>query len=136
MQEIRKTGYQEKAVAGFETLWVWQKANKFMQEIHKFCKTLPREERFRLRDQIERCSSSVCDNIAEGYTAYYYNEKIKGFHIARKEAGETQNHIRKLEGKGYLNPEQSQAWVEEYEEIIRGINGYIRYIRKKKGAKR
>ena len=107
-----------------------------MQEIHKFCKSLPRDEKFRLRDQIERCSSSVCDNIAEGYTAYYYKEKVKGFHVARKEAGETQNHIRKLSGKDYLDPVRSQDWVEEYEEVIRGINGYIRYIREKKGARR
>jgi len=133
MQDTRKSGYQEKPVAGFEKLWVWQKAYKLMKKIHNFCRTLPREERFRLRDQIERCSSSVCDNIAEGYTAYYYNEKIKGFNTARKEAGETQNHIRKLSGKCYLNPETSQDWVEEYEEIIRGINGYIR---EKKRAKR
>ncbi len=89
-----------------------------------------------MRDQIERSSSSVGDNIAEGYTTYYYKEKIKGFNIARKEAGETQNHIRQLSGKGYLNPEQSQGWVEQYEEVIRGINGYIRYIREKKGSKR
>ena len=136
MQNIRKPEHQEKPVAGFEKLWVWQKAHKLMQEIHRFCKTLPREERFRLRDQIERSSSSICDNIAEGYTAYYYNDKIKGFNIARKEAGETQNHIRKLSGKSYLDSEQSQRWVEEYEEVIRGINGYTRYIREKKGAKR
>jgi four helix bundle protein len=136
MQENRTSEYQEKPVAGFEKLWVWQKLHKLMQEIHKFCKTLPQDERFRLRDQIERCSSSICDNIAEGYTAYYYNDKIKGFYTARKEAGETQNQIRKLSGKGYLDSEQSQRLVEEYEEIIRGINGYIRYIREKKGAKR
>lgn len=106
-----------------------------MQEIHKFCKALPKSEDLKLRDQIERCSSSVCDNIAEGYTAYYYNEKIKGFYIARKEAGETQNQIRKLSGKNYLGLERSQSWVEGYEEIIRGINGYVRYIRKKKKDK-
>ena len=135
MQENRTSEYQEKPVAGFEKLWVWQKAHKLMQEIHKFCKTLPKDERFRLRDQIERCSSSICDNIAEGYTAYYYNDKIKGFYTARKEAGETQNQIRKLLGKGYLDSQMSQSWVEEYEEVIRGINGYIRYIREKKGAK-
>jgi len=135
MQDIRKPENQEKLVAGFEKLWVWQKAHKLMQEIHKFCKTLPKDERFRLRDQIERCSSSICDNIAEGYTAYYYNDKIKGFYTARKEAGETQNQIRKLLGKGYLDSQMSQSWVEEYEEVIRGINGYIRYIREKKGAK-
>ncbi len=75
---------QEKPVAGFEKLWVWQKTFNLMQDIHKFCKTLPRGEMFKLRDQIERCSSSVCDNIAEGYTAYYYKEKIKGFYTARR----------------------------------------------------
>jgi len=107
-----------------------------MQEIHLFCRSLPREEKFRLRDQIERSSSSICDNIAEGYTTYYYNDKIKGFNIARKEAGETQNHIRKLSGKNYLKSQQSQKWLQEYEEVVRGINGYIRYIREKKGAKR
>ena len=136
MKDTRESGYQEKPVAGFEKLWIWQKAHKLMQEIHSFCRSLPREEKFRLRDQIERSSSSVCDNIAEGYTTYYYNDKIKGFNIARKEAGETQNHIRKLSGKNYLKSQQSQKWVEEYEEVVRGINGYIRYIREKKGAKR
>jgi four helix bundle protein len=132
LQNNRGPRNQENTVAGFEKLWVWQKAHKLMQEIHTFCRTLPKTEDYKLRDQIERCSSSVCDNIAEGYSAYYYKEKIKGFYIARKEAGETQNQIRKLSGKNYLNPEQSQNWVEEYEEIIRGINGYVRYIRKKR----
>jgi len=126
---------QQKLITGFEKLWVWQKAHNLMQEIHKLCKALPESEKFKLRDQIERCSSSVCDNIAEGYTAYYYKEKMKGFYIARKEAGETQNQIRKLSGEKYLGLEQSQSWVEGYEEIIRGINGYIRYIRKKREDK-
>ena len=127
---------QGKLIAGFEKLWVWQNSHKLMQEIHQFCKTMPRVETFKLRDQIERCTSSVCDNIAEGYTCYYYQEKIKGFHIARKEAGEAQSHIRELASKKYLDAEQSQIWVERYEEIIRGINGYIRYVREKKGAKK
>ena len=136
MKDTSKTRYQEKPVAGFEKLWIWQKAHKLMQDIHRFCRKLPRDEKFRLRDQIERSSSSVCDNIAEGYVTYYYNDKIKGFNIAGKEAGETQNHIRKLAGKNYLDGRQSQEWVEQYEEVIRGINGYIRYIKEKKGTKK
>ena len=91
MKDNGISGNREKLIAGFEKLWVWQEAYKMMQIIHKFCITLPREERFKLRDQIERSSSSVCDNIAEGYSSYYYNDKIKDFNVARKEAGETQN---------------------------------------------
>lgn len=107
-----------------------------MQDIHTLCRALPKEERFRLRDQIERSSSSVCDNMAEGYTAYYYNDKIKGFLTARKEAGETQNHVRKLSAKGYINQQEAKELVGKYEEIIRGINGFVNYIRKKRGTKK
>ena len=42
----------------------------------------------------------------------------------------------RYQAKGYLDSELSQRWVEEYEEVLRGINGYTRYIRDKKGAKR
>jgi len=68
-------------------------------EIFQICKSLPFEERYRLRHQIESSSSSVQDNIAEGHSAYYYNDKVKGMNTARKEAGETQNHIRKMESR-------------------------------------
>ncbi len=49
---------EKKYAAGFERLWVWQKAYELMQEILKFCKTLPKDERFKTRDQIERSSNS------------------------------------------------------------------------------
>jgi four helix bundle protein len=135
-QVNRESGNQERAVAGFEKLWVWQKAFKLMKEVHEISRKLPRDEKFRLRDQVERSSSSVCDNIAEGYTSYYYLDKIKGFNVARKEAGETQNHLRKMSAKSYIDEPQTQTLVEEYEEVIRGINGFIRYVREKKGAAR
>lgn len=135
-QDIRASGDQVKVVAGFERLWVWQKAHQLMLEIHKISRTLPREERFRKRDQIERSSSSVPDNIAEGYTSYYYQDKIKGFCTARKEAGETQNHIRAIEGKGYLPSSTANDLIGRYEEVIKGINGYINWVRDKRGVKR
>ena len=63
-KNISKSEDQDKPIAGFERLWVWQKAHKLMLEVHKICKTLPKLERFKIRDQIERSSSSVPDNIA------------------------------------------------------------------------
>lgn len=129
-QDIRGSGYQGKA-AGFESLWVWDKAHKLMLEMHQIGKTLPREEQFKRRDQLERSSSSVPDNIAEGHTSYYYKDKIKGFNVARKEAGETQNHIMALQGKQYIEPVKARNIIERYEEVIRGINGYTRWIREK-----
>ena len=133
-QDISKTEDQKETIAGFEKLWVWQKAHQLMLEIHEICRGLPRDERFRIQNQIERSSSSVADNIAEGHTSYYYQDKIKGFNVARKEAGETQNHILSLQGKGYIVPGTAKVLMERYEEVIRGINGYIRWVREKKGT--
>lgn len=128
--------YQEKSIAGFERLWVWQKAHQLMLEVHKICKTLPMRERFKIGDQAERSSSSVPDNIAEGHTSYYYKDKIKAFNTARKEAGETQNHVRSMQGKKYITKWIANDLIGRYEEIIRGINGYINWIRRKQGAKK
>lgn len=133
-QGIRVSGCQGKAIAGFERLWVWQKAHRLMLEIHQICRSLPFDERYKIKDQLERSSSSVPDNIAEGHTSYYYQDKIKGFCVARKEAGETQNHIRSLQGKKYMAGTVANELMERYEEVIRGINGYINWVREKKGA--
>ena len=92
----------------FRDLKIWQEAVRLMLEIHNICKKLPREEKFRIIDQSGRSSSSVSDNIAEGYTSYHYKDKINRFYDARKEAAETQNHILKMEMKGYINKEISE----------------------------
>ncbi len=107
-----------------------------MIEIHKICKKLPYHERFKTKDQLERSCASVTDNIAEGHTSYYYQDKIKAFNVARKEAGESQNQIRTLQAKEYITRDTGDDLVARYEEVIRGINGYINWVREKKGAKK
>ena len=107
-----------------------------MVEIFEIVKKLPVEEKYRIKGQIERSSSSVGANIAEGYTSYYFQDKIKCLYIARKEAGETQNHLRALEAKKYLNPENSDRLVSEYQGLIRGINAFVNYIRNKQKAEK
>lgn len=121
-----------KRTAGFEKLWIWQEADTLALEIAKACKLLPREERYRLQHQIESSSASVQDNIAEGYTAYYYNDKIKGMNTARKEAGETQNHVRKMQGRKYISPDKADEWVGRYEKLIIGVNNFSKYILEKR----
>jgi len=40
MQSIGISGDQERFVAGFEKLWVWQKAYKLMLEMHQLSKKI------------------------------------------------------------------------------------------------
>ena len=129
---IRQSEDQIFSVPRHEKLWVWQKSHNLRLRIHQICAGLPRDEKYRLRDQIERSSNSVADNIAEGNSSYYFNDKIKGFYIARKEAGETQNHLRHLESKRYITVKEANSIIYCYEEIIRGINGLVNRVKRKR----
>lgn len=115
-----------------EKLWIWQKAHKLHLEICEMCRALPRHELYKLRDQIERSSKSVKDNIAEGNESYYFADKKKGLFTARKEAAETQNHLRDFEAKQYAPGDKIQKMIDEYEEVKRGINGLVKAISAKK----
>lgn len=115
----------------FKDLRIWQEATRLMIVVDALCKKLPNEERYQLIDQSRRSSSSVSDNIAEGYTSYHYKDKMNRFYDARKEAGETQNHILKMGMKGYVQKEACERLFSEYQLLIRGINGYVNYIRNK-----
>jgi four helix bundle protein len=132
-EDISTSGNREKrTVARFETLWVWQKAHSLRIKISDICRLLPAEEKYRIKDQIIRSSNSVADNIAEGNSSFYYKDKIKGYYQARKEAGETQNHLINMESKKYINKDQLNNMLGEYEEIIRGLNGLIRSVSEKR----
>ena len=67
----------------------------------------------------------------EGHTSYYYQDKIKAFNVAIKEAGKSQNHIRTLQAKQYITKDKADDIIMRYEEVIRGINGYINWVREK-----
>lgn len=51
----------------FETLDCYINARALRRSVSQFCKTLPKEEEYRLKDQIVRASRSITANIAEGY---------------------------------------------------------------------
>jgi four helix bundle protein len=120
--------------AAFETLWVWQEAHKLMLIAHGIANKLPKSIEKEKIDQIKRSSSSVADNIAEGYSSYYYNEKIKGMYTARKEAGETQNHLKAINAKGYLDEIITDELISRYQKLIIGINSFAKYIGEKRDA--
>lgn len=58
-----------------EKLKIWQRAQDLTQRIYELLKTI--KGAFVLKDQIDRSSQAVADNIAEMYGAFYFNNKIK-----------------------------------------------------------
>jgi four helix bundle protein len=114
---------------GIENLKIYKLAERLEVFLYKVTKNFPSDEKYRSVDQLRRSSSSVTDNISEAYHRYHYKDKINKLCIARGEAGETRSGITKAHKKGFVSKEITNFTYEKYTELIKGINGYIRYLR-------
>jgi four helix bundle protein len=113
-----------------EKLKIWKRAQDLAQRMHELIQ--PIKNNYTLKDQVDRSSQAVADNIAEMFGAYYYNNKIKSLYDARKEALETINHLIKFKRRKLLNENICDKLCLRYDEEIRAINAYIRYIVRKR----
>ncbi len=119
-------------IKGIENFKIYKLAERLEIFIYKVTKKFPIEEKYRSIDQLRRSSASASENISESYHRYHYKDKINRMFIARGEAGETRDGIAKAYKKGFISAEMCNFIYEKYTELIKGINGYINYLRSKK----
>jgi len=115
---------------GLENLEIYKLAERLEIFIHKVTEKFPKEEKYRSVDQLRRSSSSTTDNISESYHRFSYGDKINRMYIARGEAGETKSGVRKAFKKGLVSEKIAKFTDEKYTELIKGINGYIAYLKR------
>jgi hypothetical protein len=56
----------------FEELQCWQACREVRQYISKLVKSYPKDEKYRLVDNMIRASRSTTHNIAEGFGRFHY----------------------------------------------------------------
>ncbi len=81
--EMEGTGEEQSIIRTFEDLDVWKVCRDLRTQIATIVRTFPREEQYRLRDQLIRASRSVTANLAEGYGRFHYAENIQFARQAR-----------------------------------------------------
>ncbi|MEO9870227.1 four helix bundle protein [Ekhidna sp.] len=113
-------------------LEVWKKARVFRNEISELCKSFPNEEKYKLIDQIIRSSRSVSANIAEGHGRFHFQENIQFCRTARGSLIETFDHLTVALDEEYIDETIFNAHNAQYEELIKMLNGYISYLKKRK----
>lgn len=117
---------------GFQDLIVWKEARFFRENISVVCKAFPKEEQFRLVDQLRRASRSITANIAEGYSRYHYQENIQFCRQARGSLIEYLDHLICTADESYISKEQLMTLEKDYQKILKLRNGYIAFLRDKK----
>jgi len=122
----------EKKYGDFRDLEVWQLCKTIRAEIWNLCKTFPKDEKYRLSDQMIRSSRSATDCIAEGYGRYHYQENIQFCRQSRGSLFELMNQMDTALECKYIDEKYFNDMVERIKSAIRLLNGYIRYLKKRK----
>ena len=86
----------------FEDVPVWQDAMRLAHAVYDLTENPKFKISFSLRDQIERSSMSVSDNVAEGFERGTTNELLAFLYIARGSAGETRSKLCFMEKRPRL----------------------------------
>lgn len=86
----------------FEDLPAWQAAARLYDLVDDFIDRAPPRMRTSFRDQLERATLSVSNNIAEGFERGTTNELLMFLYIARGSAGEVRSMLIVASRRPYL----------------------------------
>ncbi|MFZ4739677.1 MAG: four helix bundle protein [Bacteroidales bacterium] len=116
----------------FEELEIWKSSRLLKKRIWKLSKRFPKEELYKLTDQIIRASRSVTANIAEGYGRFHFQENIQYCRQARGSLFEVIDHLITAFDCEYINEEELNDFRNETLNCIKIVNGYIAYLKRAK----
>lgn len=112
-------------IAQFEDIISWQKAKKLTLSIYKLftpCKD------YGFKDQIQRASVSVMNNIAEGYERSADKQFSHFLYIAKGSAAEVRSMLYLAISLNYIDQDSFDALTQESLEISRLLSGLIKKI--------
>lgn len=115
----------------FEDLQCWQACRALRVFIRReIIPLMPKDEIYRLTDQLIRCARSTTANIAEGYGRFHYLDNAKFCSNSRGSSWETLDHLITANDEGIIPDEllfKGRALVHE---AIKLTNGYITYLQR------
>lgn len=116
-------------VTSFEDLDAWKNCRAVKLRIRELVRSWPKEEQFRLTDQIIRSSRSPGSQIAEGFGRFYEKENVRFCRIGRGSLYETKNHLRDALDEGFIDERTHEEVCALIVRAIQTLNGYIKYLR-------
>lgn len=119
----------------FEDLKSWQKARELCDEIHSLTKKERFNRDFSLRDQINRSSGSVMDNIAEGFDRNSSKEFKQFLFISKGSCSEVKSQLYRAFDREYITKEEFDKVYGKADDTSKLIGGFLNYLRDKKGRK-
>lgn len=118
-------------IKSYHDLQVYQAAFETALEVFRLTESFPKKERFRLADQMNRASRSVCANLAEAWRKRRYRAAfIAKISDAESEACEMQVWISMATQMGYIDEETGNRLNMRYHHILAQLVRIIQTVDK------
>jgi len=114
-----------------ETLKAWKVARAFRNTIFTLVESFSEEEKYLLKYQLLKSSRSIGNVIAKGYGCHRQEDMIKHCRIARGHLLETLDNLYIALDEKYISEKTFHLVEKEYEHLLKLLNGYIGYLKKK-----
>lgn len=107
----------------YRRLDVYTDAKQLAINVNEALKSFPKEERYALTGQLQRASTSVMFNIAEGFGRYSSKERIHFLDIANGSLMEVSSQIELAEAYHYISTTQREDFDNQILSIVKQLAG-------------
>ncbi|MEI7910959.1 MAG: four helix bundle protein [Verrucomicrobiota bacterium] len=121
----------DEPLRSFEDLECWQACRALRVFVRgKVVPLLPKEEIYRLTDQLIRASRSTTANIAEGYGRFHYLDNAKFCSNSRGSVWEILDHLITANDENLIETSLLTEGRALISTAVKLTNGYISYLRR------
>lgn len=112
----------------FEDIEAWRLARELSKEIYEITLTGTFAKDYGLRDQINKSSGSVMDNIAEGFERGGNREFIQFLSISKASCAEVRSQLYRALDRKHINDEQFERFKNKSIIISKKISSLMSYL--------
>jgi len=116
----------------FENLEIYKAARQYRVKIYKLTHQLPEYEKFNLVSQMRKAALSLTNNVAEGHGRYHWQENIQFVRQSRGSLEELLDDLNTCLDEKYAEETLLEGLKKEGYELLKKINGYIKYLKERK----
>ena len=116
----------------FEDLDCCKACRELRQYIAQIVKKYPKDEKFRIIDNMLRAARSTTHNIAEGFGRFHFQENIQFCRHSRGSLHELKDQLICSLDEGFISNDQYEHGTALVDKAMALLNGYINYLSRAK----
>ena len=115
-------------IRNFRDLDVWKKGIEIVKDVYKTVDAFPKREFYGLASQMQRCSTSIPSNIAEGFNRFHNKEYKQFLYIAPGSCAELETQIEIAVELKYIDEQRRTFLLEKLDHESRMLRNLIKKL--------